>query len=198
MDVLLAIDPSIRETGWAVFAKDAPPKPGNPNPDETQRTSPGSYPEPGGQAQPGWSILETGAISIPSRSQAVDVAGRILVVEAELDKLAEVWRPQELACVKQALVHFPQRKLGIEMLNEALARWAGERRMPLFSYHLREIRAAISGRANCGKEELAYSVMTRWGLLGEGKTTHEWTAIAVGDYHQVQKEVAGLRSGTDG
>ena len=165
MAVLLVIDPSIRETGWAVFAKDAPPKSGNPNTDETPGTSPRLDPEPGGQAQAGWRILETGVISIPSRTQAVDVAGRILVVESELDKLAEVWRPQELACIKQSLVHLPQRRLGIEMLSEALARWAEERAMPIFSYHLREIRAAISGRANCRKDELAYNVMTRCGLL---------------------------------
>ena len=40
---------------------------------------------------------------------------------------------------------------------------------------------AALGRSKSAKEELAYAVMTRWGLLGELKTTHEWNAIAVGD-----------------
>ena len=196
-DILLAIDPSIRETGWAVFSKDAPPRAVIPaDTDETDGHSYGGDREVGWQTETGWRLLETGLISIPSRSQAIDVAGRILVVEAELERLSEIWRPQEVACAKQSLVHLPQRKLGIEMLSEVLAGWAEERDLPLFIYHLREIRAAISGRANCGKEELAYSVMTRWGMLGHGKTTHEWTAIAVGDYHQVQKEMANLQSGT--
>ena len=44
---------------------------------------------------------------------------------------------------------------------------------------------ALSGRANASKDEMAYMIMTRWGLLGEGKSTHEWNAIAVGDYHLV-------------
>ena len=62
--------------------------------------------------------------------------------------------------------------------------------MPFYPYSLREIRAAIIGRANSAREELAYAVMTRWGLLGEVKTTHEWNAIAVGDYHLARQELA--------
>ena len=60
---------------------------------------------------------------------------------------------------------------------------AREHKLRMCCYPHRDIRSALSGRPNAAKEELAYAVMTRWGLLGTGKSTYEWNAIAVGDYH---------------
>lgn len=76
------------------------------------------------------------------------------------------------------------------MLGRAMNLWARSHDLPLHSYPPREIRTSLIGRANAGKEELTYAVMTRWGLLGEEKTTQEWNAVAVGDYHLGLKVVA--------
>ena len=80
------------------------------------------------------------------------------------------------------------------MVN-ALDRWSKGHGLPLYPYLIREIRTQLLGRSKSAKEELAYAVMTRWGLLGELKTTHEWNAIAVGDYHLGRGSLATHSSG---
>ena len=79
------------------------------------------------------------------------------------------------------------------MLGRTMGLWAQSHDLPLSFYHPREIRTSLIGRANAGKEELTYAVMTRWGLVGEEKTTHEWNAVAVGDYHLGLEEAAGAQ-----
>ena len=104
--------------------------------------------------------------------------------------MANSWRPHVVACGKPSVTQLPRQQEGIEMLTHTLKRWAQQRGLPLHSYPLRDIRAALLGRANAAWEELAYAVMTRWGLVGESKSAHEWNAIAVGDYHVGQCELA--------
>ena len=96
--------------------------------------------------------------------------------------------------MKPSVMQLPQQQAGVAMLSGALERWAQGHNLALNCYNLRDIRVAISGRANAAKDELAYGVMTRWGLLGEGKTTNEWNAIAVGDYH-LRKQ--GMEAGVE-
>ncbi len=187
VSVLLAIDPSTKETGWAIFA--AGPSTGSK--DLAERQSMSSPPasmsgEEAAQTHPQWRLVETGTISTCPPLPRGDLAARIKAIEAELDRTVETWMPGEVACGKPSTMQLPSQQEGIEMLTRALERWAQNHDLPLYSYPLREIRVAISGRANAAKEELAYAVMTHWDLLGAKKTTHEWNAIAVGDYHLAQ------------
>ena len=196
VSVLLAIDPSSKETGWAIFTRVSPL--GGTHAGELVRFASPPYHgdvEIDPQTQSQGILLETGVLKSDYRRRSVDVAERIKAIEVKLDALANTWNPQELAYGKPSIMQLPQQREVVKMLTLVLERWAHERNLPLYSYPLRDIRAAILGRPNAAKEELAYAVMTRWGLLGTGKTTHEWTAIAVGDYHVGRHKVgAGIEN----
>ncbi len=194
MTVLLAIDPGTRETGWAIFLqKPSPRGPGlsASGPKEHDPAKGGEtlsqparlYWEESAQEHQHWTLAETGLIVAHDRPRRVGAVERIKTIEVELNRVAETWRPLEVAWKKPSLLQLPQQQAVIETLSRTLERWAQGYSMSFYCYPLREIRAAISDRANATKEELVYAVMTRWDLLGKVKTTHEWTAIAIGDYH---------------
>ena len=193
MFVLLAIDPSTRETGWAVFSSEAFHQGQRVTAKQGELSSPLSRvsQEESLQADPQWKLKGTGVIVVHDRSRHVEVAARIKAIEEELDSMAETWNPHEVACGKPSLMHLAHQQAGVKMLVHALERWAEVRNLPLHSYTSREIRTAILGRCNAAREELVFAVMTRWDLLGKGKTTHEWNAIAVGDYHLGRHKMAG-------
>lgn len=180
MAVLLAIDPSTREVGWAVFVNDdldgarEPPAPSS---------TPRVRDDRGQQTHPGWELVETGITIAHDRPWRVEVSERIKAIEQALDDIARAWLAHDAACGKPSVLHLPQQQEGNEKLSKALERWAACHNLPLFSYPLREIRTAILGRSKSAKEELAYATMTRWGLLGIVKSIHEWNAIAVGDHY---------------
>ena len=179
VDVLLAIDSSTKETGWAVFLMEDVPGTGT---DKIARRCP-MHEDEGKESHPQCKLVETGLIVAHQQPWRVEVADRIDAIEAELDRMAQTWKPKDVACGKPAQTPLPHQQEWSEMLVGALKRWSRSRGLPLFLYPLREVRATLSGRANAAKEELAFVVMSRWGLLGMKKTTHEWNAIAVGDYH---------------
>ena len=51
------------------------------------------------------------------------------------------------------------------------------------AYTSQEVREAMTGHPNASRDQLAYAVMVSLGLIGQAKTTHEWEALAVGQYH---------------
>ena len=185
MVVLLAIDPSTRETGWAVFVKRAAP-PLLETTDEPQLCQPDDVDAP---VHPRWKIVETGVIIAHPRPQRVEVATRVKAIQGELERMVAAWDPQEVACGKPSPMQLPQQQAGVEMLRRALERWAQEHDLPLYYHQLKDIRSAMLGRAIGASQELAFAVMNRWGLLGEARTTAEWNAIAVGDYHLCRRDV---------
>ena len=189
MAVILAIDPSTTVTGWAVFSH-LPPQ---------RQDDGGEEPASAGplrvvHSDSSWELVETGIIIAHNRPKRVEVSERIQAIKMELTRMVDKWRPLEVACGKPAALQLPYQQQGIEMLGLTLERWAEELGLPLYSYLIREIREAMVGRPNCAKEELAYTVMNRWGLLGTGKSSHEWCAIAVGDYHLERQHRSGALS----
>jgi Holliday junction resolvasome RuvABC endonuclease subunit len=98
-----------------------------------------------------------------------------------LDELVARWQPGEVACCQPTGIGW--RMPALDLLDAALARWSGRHRLCLFAYTAQEVRTAVAGHPNASRVDLGYAVMTRFGLIGQGKTTHEWEAIAVGDYH---------------
>ena len=192
MPVILAIDPGVRAAGWAIFLNDPSPelhglakggKPSGVASPEHQETCI--------QPHPPWELVETGVIIAPHRPRRIDVSSQLKAIQAELDRVEDMWRPQAVACWKPSVMQLPQQQKVLEMLGRMMDLWAQSHGLRLYSYPPREIRTSLIGRANAGKEELTYAVMTRWGLLGEEKTTHEWNAVAVGDYHLGLKEAVG-------
>ena len=189
MVVLLAINPSTRETGWAVFSGDPYPN----RPKGAAQWSDGSTLPPSVervQAHPHWQLLDTGVIAAHCRNRRMVVEERIKAIETELDRISEMWRPHDVACGNPFLVQLSHQQQGLEVVCNALKRWGQVRSLPVYSYSVREIKSAILGRHNGAGKELTYAMMTRWGLLGTEKTTHELKAISVGDYHLVRQKIA--------
>ena len=174
---LLAIDLSVREMGWALFSSEERPELGGAVHGPYTNRLPG-------QEDCGWKIVNTGAMDPKCGSKHTKLPERLENIKKELERMAQLWRPTEAACGRQSLLHLPQRKENVEALGRVLDEWSKEHDIRLFIYPMKDVRIAMLGRANAGKEELAYTVMTRWGMIGTGKSTHEWTAIAIGDYHQ--------------
>lgn len=42
--------------------------------------------------------------------------------------------------------------------------------------------------SNASRDQLDYAITLLFGLIGQGRSTHEWEAIAVGHYHLNRKE----------
>ena len=139
-----------------------------------------------GVRETGWAIFhsgqpgDTGVIIMPGRRR-VDAQVRIEHLVQCLDRLVEEWRPEAVAYSQPSGIHWPVPAL--ELLDAVLADWSRRHRLGLYSYTAQEVRVAVAGHPNVSRDRLAYAVMLRLGLIGQGKTTHEWEAIAVGHHH---------------
>ena len=71
----------------------------------------------------------------------------------------------------------------LDLLLTSLAEWSAGRDLPQFSYTAQEVSIAIDGHPNASKDQLGYATMLLLGLIGQGRSTPEWEAIAVGHYH---------------
>ena len=188
---VLAIDSNRKEMGWAMFSGGVAHQ-GLDAVNQTKVPSPtfDACQDENVETQGPWTLVKTGAIVIHDRARPGEVSARIENIEAELNRMAEDWPLQEVACGKPSPIRFPGPRQGIEMLDSSLKQWARWHDLPLHFYTHREIVKAILGRANAARADLAYAMMTRWSLLGIVKTTREWNAIAVGDYHLTRQQMA--------
>jgi Holliday junction resolvasome RuvABC endonuclease subunit len=139
-----------------------------------------------GVRETGWAVFHrgdiqaTGIIKLTSLRR-VDANVRVDHLVQSLDQLVDRWNPDEVACCQPSGIGW--RMPALDLLDEALARWSARHCLCLYAYTAQEVRTAVAGHPNASRVDLGYAVMTRFGLIGQGKTTHEWEAIAVGDYH---------------
>ena len=165
---LLALDAGVRETGWAIF--------------RTYRPGAAPLNDTGGDA--GDSARNagnhTGVIRLP-RSRSLDAADRVAHLVKCLDGLVARWQPAAVAYGQPSGIRWPVPSL--ELLDTALVNWSAGHRLPLYTYSAQEVRAAIARHSHVPRDQLAYAVMSRLGLIGQSKTTHEWEALAIGYYH---------------
>ena len=139
-----------------------------------------------GLGETGWAIIHSqkgihsGLIQIPG-GRRLDAVSRISRLLQQLDQLAVEWGPEAVAHSRPSGIHWPVPAL--ELLESSLLRWCRDRGLPLHAYSAQEVRGAVTGHSNSSRNQLAYSVMARLGLIGQAKSTHEWEAIAVGQYH---------------
>ena len=160
MAILLAIDAGTRKTGWAVFSREA-----SSNTDDSD-TAGSDHSEPPPSPYPHWDLVETGVIIAHPRLRETELSERVRGILDALDNIVDRWDPQEVACGKPSPMQLVRQQEGMEKLGVALERWAREHKLRMCRYPHRDIRSALSGRPNAAKEELAYAVMARWGLLG--------------------------------
>jgi len=98
-----------------------------------------------------------------------------------LDELTEKWNPKLVALCQPSGINWPVPAL--DLLLTSLAEWSAGRDLPHFSYTVQEVRTAIAGDPNASRDQLGYATMLLLGLIGQGRSAHEWEAIAVGHYH---------------
>ena len=139
-----------------------------------------------GVRESGWAIfgpggvITTGVVGTRTRRRiAAEV--RVSRLMRCLDRLVEQWRPAVVVHSLPSGINWPVPAL--DMLNAALVHWSHGHGLQLYPYTAQEVRAAIAGHPNATRDQLAYAIMLRLGLIGQGKTTHEWEALAVGHYH---------------
>ena len=150
-----------------------------------------------GVRETGWAVfkdgevVESGVTGLSTRRK-LEPEVRVSHLVQALDELAAQWHPQAVALCQPSGINWPVPAL--DLLVSSLARWALERRLPQFSYTAQEVRAAIAGHPNASRDQLGYAIMLLLGLIGQGRTTHEWEAIAVGHYH-LTRATPSLRAG---
>ena len=149
-----------------------------------------------GVRETGWAVffpgaeVTTGVIGIPGRRN-MDVPRRLSHLTHGLDRLLERWRITAVVHSQPSGIHWPVPAL--ELLDTALREWCQRHQLRLFGYSAQVVRAALTGHSNSSREDLAYAVMSGLKLIGRGKTTHEWEAIAVGHYHLTRRRGGGER-----
>ena len=84
----------------------------------------------------------------------------------------------------------------LDLLSDKLVQWAMRHGLPVHAYTSQEVREAMTGHPNASRDQLAYAVMVSLGLIGQGKTTHEWEALAVGRYHLTRRAAASTPKAT--
>ncbi len=125
-------------------------------------------------------IQASGVIKAPAPRKS-DVQTRVAHLIQCLDRLVDEWTPHAVAHSRPSGIHWPVPSL--ELLEDALAEWSRRHNLPLHAYTAQEVRSAIAGQPNASQDQLAFAVMERLGLIGLSKTSHEWEALAVGEYH---------------
>lgn len=139
-----------------------------------------------GVRETGWAIFQskrldsTGVIAVAGRSR-VNGAARVAHLIRCLDGLVADWQPQAVACCQPSGINWTIPSL--ELLGSALSRWAHGHGLRLNNYSTQEVRSAIAGRSNASRDQLGYAIMVHLEMIGQGKTTHEWEAVAAGYYH---------------
>ncbi|NQW22763.1 MAG: crossover junction endodeoxyribonuclease RuvC [SAR202 cluster bacterium] len=144
-----------------------------------------------GVRETGWAVfrdgqvIESGVAGLKSR-QKLEPEVRIRHLIESLSELAVRWSPQVVALSQPSGINWPVPAL--DLLVSSLSQWTSERNLPQFSYTAQEVRAAIAGHPNASRDQLGYAIMLLLGLIGQGRSTHEWEAIAVGHYHLTHRE----------
>ena len=142
-----------------------------------------------GVRETGWAVFgppatqavpATGVIKAPSPRKS-DVPTRLAHLIQRLDLMVDEWAPGLVVHSLPSGIHWPVPSL--ELLEEALGSWSLRHDLPLYAYTAQQVRSAIAGQPNASRDQLAFAVMERLGLIGLSKTSHDWEALAVGKYH---------------
>ena len=139
-----------------------------------------------GVRESGWAVFEdgrtvtTGVIGVGTKRRT-EAQVRVSQLVRSLDLLVERWRPNAVAHSLPSGIRWPVPAL--DLLSDNLAQWSRKHHLPVYAYTAQEVRESMAGHPNASRDQLAYAVMTCLGLIGQGKTTHEWEALAVGYYH---------------
>jgi Holliday junction resolvasome RuvABC endonuclease subunit len=142
-----------------------------------------------GVRETGWAVfkdgevIESGVTGLSTRRK-LEPEVRVAHLMESLGELADRLTPEAVALCQPSGINWPVPAL--DLLVSSLAGWSAGRGLPQYSYTAQEVRSAIAGHPNASRDQLGYATMLLLGLIGQGRSTHEWEAIAVGHYHQTQ------------
>lgn len=153
-----------------------------------------------GVRESGWAIFrgegpETSGVFGSTKRRGLEAGDRVSHLVACLDLLVAQWRPEAVVHSLPSGINWQMPAL--DLLNSELVRWSQRHRLPLHAYTAQEVRDRIAGHPNASRDQLAYAVMVKLGLIGQGKTTHEWEALAVGHYH-LSRRTEEMEPSSDG
>ena len=139
-----------------------------------------------GLRETGWAVFMDGEVTASGITglktrRKLEPEVRVSHLIESLNELASQWHPQAMALCQPSGINWPMPAL--DLLLSSLSTWSSERGLPQFSYTAQEVRTAIAGHPNASRDQLGYAIMLLLGLIGQGRSTHEWEAIAVGHYH---------------
>ena len=139
-----------------------------------------------GVRETGWAVFMDGDVAASGVAglkirRKLEPEVRVSHLTGSLNELADRWSPQAVALCQPSGINWPVPAL--DLLVSSLTGWSSERGLPLFSYTAQEVRTAVAGHPNASRDQLGYAIMLLLGLIGQGRSTHEWEAIAVGHYH---------------
>ncbi len=142
-----------------------------------------------GVRETGWAVFEDGELAESgitglSTRRKLEPEVRVSHLIESLDELSAKWTLRTVALCQPSGINWPVPAL--DLLVSSLAGWCTERGLAQFSYTAQEVRTAIAGHPNASRDQLGYAIMLLLGLIGQGRSTHEWEAIAVGHYHQTR------------
>ena len=146
-----------------------------------------------GVRESGWAVFEdgrtvtTGVIGAGTKRRT-EAQIRVSHLVEKLDLLVERWRPEEVTHSLPSGIRWPVPAL--DLLSDSLAQWSRKHGLAVYAYTAQEVRESMAGHPNASRDQLAYAVMACLGLIGQGKTTHEWEALAVGHYHLTRGDAA--------
>ena len=144
-----------------------------------------------GLRETGWAVLHwtavaaSGVVGLKARRK-MEPSGRIAHQIDALTAIADHWQVACAVRIKADGINW--RVPGAEQLDEALHSWADGLGILLLDHTTREVRAAVAGQPNASRDAVSYAIMRRLGLIGQGRATAEWEAIAVGYYHLALKQ----------
>ncbi len=133
-----------------------------------------------GVRETGWAVFKDGELA-ESGITGLSTRRRLEPQVRVTHLIESLWNPVAVALCQPSGINWPMPALDLLLLS--LGQWSVERDLPQFSYTAQEVRTAIAGHPNASKDQLGYAIMLLLGLIGQGRTTHEWEAIAVGHYH---------------
>ena len=153
---LIALYPSLRQTGWAVLESGArgfssPPR-----------------------------VVASGVAALGTRRKldpSIHIDGQLIDLNAVNDR----WSPSTV--VLSWAGGLAWREPSQHLLEEGFREWAGDLGLSILTYSASDVRSGLAGKANASKDALAYAVMQRLGLIGHNLTAAEWEAVAAGCHH---------------
>ena len=139
-----------------------------------------------GVRETGWAVFKDGNVAASgvaglSTRRKVEPEIRVLHLIESLNELVGQWKPESVALCLPSGINWQVPAL--DLLVSSLTRWTSEHGLAQFSYTAQEVRTAIAGHPNASRDQLGYATMLLLGLIGQGRSTHEWEAIAVGHHH---------------